>query len=93
MSLIRRLPKFGFSNAPHKKKVNEINLTDLDKHFSENDTVSLNVLKSKKIIPKTVRFAKVLFKGVLNKKVNIDASVFITKKAKAEVISKGGTVS
>ena len=93
MALIRRLPKFGFSNAPHKKRISEISLTDLDKHFLENDTVSLDVLKSKKIIPKMTCFAKVLFKGSLSKKLTIDASIFTTKKAKVEIISKGGKVS
>ncbi|MDA8032073.1 MAG: 50S ribosomal protein L15, partial [Alphaproteobacteria bacterium] len=93
MALIRRLPKLGFTNAPHKKQIVEINLSHLEKHFSEEELVSLVNLKQKKMVSKTSNYVKILFKGQLSKKIQIDKSILMTSKAKKEILAKGGTVA
>ena len=92
--LYRRLPKRGFSNKRFTIRYATINLSDLNKFFGDGDTVSLEVLKERKIIKKELNGLKILGNGNLEKKLTIKADRFtasaITKieesGSKAEVI-------
>lgn len=90
--LYRRLPKFGFY---HFKRQNYeiINIGFLNNFLNENDIVSFNFLKEKKIIKKDC-FVKILGKGKLEKKIDVekDNKIFISKKAKKKIEDKGGNI-
>ena len=92
MALIRRLPKIGFTNAPHKKQIKELTLALIGRSFEEGETVSLETLRKKKILSKNHRYAKILGGGEISKKVNIDKTISVTGGAKKSILANGGSV-
>ena len=50
MPIIRRIPKRGFSNAPFKKDIIAITLSDIVEKFNDGDVVSLQTLVENGII-------------------------------------------
>lgn len=76
--LYRRIPKRGFNNARFATKYATINLDDLDKFFKENDVVTPEVLKERKIIKKHLNGVKVLADGKLTKALTVKAQRFST---------------
>ena len=96
MPLYRRLPKRGFNSLNNKKKTAIINLDKIQslidkKIISASDKIDLNLLQSKKIIKKSVKYFKILGKGNINIKVNIDTNL-LSKSAK-DKLSKSGSIS
>ncbi len=86
MPLVRRIPKRGFTN-PFKEQFQIVNIEDLNS-FSENETVTPELLKNKNLIKgKKIRI-KVLGSGELKKSLNIQANAF--SKSALEKISKAG---
>ena len=57
MPIIRRIPKRGFSNAPFKKDIIAITLTDIVERFNDGDVVSLETLVENGIV-KNPKFIK-----------------------------------
>ena len=57
MPIIRRIPKRGFSNAPFKKDIIAITLTDIVERFNDGDVVSLETLVENGIV-KSPKFIK-----------------------------------
>ena len=57
MPIIRRIPKRGFSNAPFKKDIIAITLTDIVERFNDGDVVSLETLVENGIV-KNPKFVK-----------------------------------
>lgn len=70
--LHRRLPTRGFSNARFANKPEIINLKDLEKLYSDGETVSFETLKAKNFIKGQKRPIKVLGQGQLTKKLKFD---------------------
>ena len=90
MALIRKLPKYGFSNGPHKKYVEEISLDQLEKNFLDGSELSIQTLKEKGLINKNTDFAKVLGNKAISKKLTVLNDVFVSKSAKSAIERAGG---
>ena len=95
MPLYRRLPKRGFNSLKNKKLTAIINLSKIQalidkKIISASDKIDLNLLRSKKIIKKSVKYFKVLGTGNVNIKVNIDTNL-LSKSAKDKLSKLGST--
>ena len=83
--LVRRLPKFGFTNVPFQTVYDIINLSDLTKFGAE---VSPEVLYKKGFMKKN-SLLKVLAKGTIDKVVTVKAHKF-SEKAKLAIEKAGG---
>ena len=70
MPLLQRLPKFGFTNAPHKKFYVEIPLEQIGKKYEVNEEISLESLVKKRLIRKNHKWVKIL-NSVVSKDVNL----------------------
>lgn len=73
-------------------KHSEIYLSDLEKHFSAGDTVTLAALKAKNLVNANVKKAKVVQTGELKKKLTIQG-LATTKGALEKIKAAGGTVA
>ena len=85
--LVRRLPKFGFTNVAFKTNYEVINLSDLIKFGAD---VSPEALYKKGFIKKN-SLLKVLAKGTIDKAVTVKAHKF-SEKAKQAIEKAGGKV-
>lgn len=74
MRLFMKLPSRGFSNARFQKlnPVDSINLYQIEIHFDDGETVSIETLKQKGLIDRRAKEVKLLGEGKLTKKVKID---------------------
>lgn len=68
-----------------------INLGVIDKYFEAGDTVTLPVLKEKKLIPSKIKRIKILADGVLTKPLTIKAESYSIQAMKMIELT-GGTV-
>ena len=94
MPLYRRLPKRGF-NSIKDLKIAKINLDKIQmfinkKKLNSNQTINVDILKKLKIINKNSRILKILGKGEIKDKVNIQADL-ISKSAIEKLKKIGGT--
>ena len=87
MPLARRLPKYGFTNAPFKTVYEIVNLSQLN-HLSGE--VSPEQLAQKGWIKKNKKL-KVLGQGELSKALQVKAHKF-SKKAKEQIEKAGGQI-
>ena len=85
MPLARRLPKFGFTNAPFKTVYEIVNLSQLENWEGE---VTPELLASKGWVQKG-RKVKILGQGNISKPLQIKAHKF-SKKAKELIEKQGG---
>ncbi len=88
MPLYRRVAARGFSNFPFKKVYTPVNLSHLERCFSDGDVVSLETLVQKGIIKKSEKMVKILAKGDLTKK--LDVQIEKLSAGAAEKIKKAG---
>lgn len=79
----------GFKSLRPKNTI--VNLMELDENFSDGDIVNPQNLFEKKIIGVSKGKIKILVKGKLNKKVNIEGCL-VSKSARQQIESLGGTV-
>lgn len=96
MPIHRRLPKRGFNNHT-RVEFDSITLRDLqvlvdNGTFKAGDTVTTAALKEKGVLPKASEGAKLLLKGELKVKLNIDFER-ASAGAKAAIEKLGGTVT
>ena len=87
MPLARRLPKYGFTNAPFKKEYEIINLSQLNQIEGE---VNPEILVQKSLVKKNKKI-KILGQGKLSKALQVKAHKF-SKKAKQQIEKAGGQV-
>ncbi|HMB00245.1 MAG TPA: 50S ribosomal protein L15 [Spirochaetota bacterium] len=92
MSLIRRLPKFGFSNAVHKKNCAVLDFTKLNRAFNTDTEINLDNLISSRLIKKNTRYVKILANGQPQHKFTIAANIKISSQAQKLLQEKGGSV-
>ncbi len=95
MPLYRRLPKRGF-NSFKNVRIAKINLDKIQmfidkKKLNANDIINTEVLKKLKIINKNSRKLKILGKGEIKHKINIQADL-ISKSAIEKLNKIGGSV-
>ena len=88
MPLYRRIPKRGFTNR-NSKEIVAINLEVLER-FEEGATVSVETLIETGIIKNPRDGVKILGRGELTKKLNVQANAF-SASAKEKIESLGGT--
>lgn len=90
MPLMRRIPKFGFTNAPFKVEYDIVNVADLEKLAL--DTVDRDLLREKRFLSSKQRRIKLLGMGEITKAVTV--TVDAASKSAIEKIEKaGGTVT
>jgi len=90
LPLSKRMPMWrGKSRLKVLHPTAELTFEDLNK--LEITDISLESLKEKKVIDKRFKKAKIIKKGKLSKKVNIDG-VQVSAAAKKEIEALGGTV-
>ena len=90
MSLVRRLPKRGFTNI-HANILQELDLTYISSHFAEGETVCLESMRDKKLLDASANGIVVLNNGELAHKVTIVADR-ISKGAREAILAAGGTI-
>ncbi|MCP4593739.1 MAG: 50S ribosomal protein L15 [bacterium] len=88
MPLTRRIPKRGFTNI-FRVEYQVVNLRDLEKTFSEGETVSQGELAKRGLIRAGKHLVKVLADGGLSKKLVVQAHRF-SKTAQASIEAAGG---
>ncbi len=69
-----------------------INLDTISAHFASGETVTVNILKQKKLVDKNVCFVKVLARGVLDKPLIVKAQDFSLDAAKMIELTGGRVV-
>jgi len=89
MPLVRRIPKRGFTNI-FRVEFQVVNLRDLERVFSDGDTVSPEVLVEKGLARGGKRLIKVLADGDLTKKLIVQAHKF-SGSARAGIEKAGGS--
>jgi large subunit ribosomal protein L15 len=91
MPIQRRLPKFGFKNV-NRVEFKAINLDTIQALAQTNSLskIGLNELREAGFISKTA-LVKILGKGVLTVKVEVEANAF-SKTAEEAIVAAGGTV-
>jgi len=89
MPLVRRIPKRGFTNI-FRVEFQVVNFRDLERVFSEGDTVSPESLIEKGLVRGGNRLIKVLADGDLSKKLIVQAHKF-SGSARAGIEKAGGS--
>jgi large subunit ribosomal protein L15 len=93
MPLQRRIPKFGFTNI-FKETYQVVNLNALQRIASEKNidkVINLEELKSLGLISSTKRPVKILGKGELKAKINLEVNA-VSQSAKEKIESAGGSI-
>jgi large subunit ribosomal protein L15 len=95
MPILRRFPKFGFTN-PFAKNYVTINLGDIEKFIASGKIdakkeISLDSLLAAKILNRRMSGLKVLAKGEIKTAVNIVADKWSAAAEKA-IVAVGGTI-
>ena len=95
MPLYRRLPKRGF-NVIGKKEVGSVNLSEIQsfidlKKLKLTDKIDLALLKKLNIIKKKYKKLKVLGKGEIKEKLNIEVN-FLSNSAKVKLEKSGSNI-
>ncbi len=88
MPLVRRLPKFGFTNADFKQKYDIINLSQISKLALSGEELSLSEMVKQKLAKKG-RKIKILGDGKIEKSLKISAHKF-SRSAKEKIEKQGG---
>ena len=89
MPLVRRIPKRGFTNI-FRVEFQVVNLRDLDRVFSDGETVSVESLVEKGLVRRGKRPVKVLGDGELTKKLTVQVHKF-SASARAGIEKAGGS--
>ncbi len=90
MPMPRRVPKRGFTNR-NRVEAFPINVSLLESIFEAGESVDIDVLRGKGIIPKMVDTIKILGEGELTKKLTIKAHR-ASATAKDKVEKAGGSI-
>jgi large subunit ribosomal protein L15 len=93
MPLQRRIPKFGFTNI-FKETYQIVNLNALQRIANENKiekVINLEELKNLGLISSTKKPVKILGKGELKAKINLEVNA-VSQSAKEKIESAGGSI-
>ena len=96
MPLYRRLPKRGF-NSLKKQKIAKLNLDKIqnlidNKKIKQDTSIDLEVLKKSKIVNKSSSKIKILGKGEIKTKINLNVD-FVSKSAKEKLAKIGAVIN
>ena len=97
MPLYRRLPKRGFNSISKKHLTGIINLSQIQKFIdnsklSSTDLINLSSLQKKKLISKKYSKLKLLAKGDVKNKIQIEVNLS-SKAAKSKIEKTGGRLN
>jgi large subunit ribosomal protein L15 len=84
LPLYRKLPGRGFSNLRFQKKLDAINLGDIEALFADGDVVNMQSLRSVGLIKGASNGFKILSEGDITKKVRFEANA-MSKKAQEKL--------
>lgn len=90
MPMPRRIPKRGFKN-PNRIEAYPINVATLESTFAAGDTVNLETLRAKGLVPKLAEYVKILGEGEITKKLTVSA-YNASATAKEKIEKAGGSV-
>ena len=95
MPLYRRLPKRGF-NIIGKKETGALNLSEIQSYIQSNkikstDKIDLALLKKLNIVKKKFKKLKVLGKGEIKEKLNLEVN-YLSNSAKAKLEKSGSNI-
>ena len=90
MPLQMRLPKFGFTSRKSRFSA-EVRLGEID--GCGLDEITLPALVEKGLVPVQTRKAKIILSGEIQRAVSVDASVGVTRGARAAIEAAGGKVA
>ena len=95
MPLYRRLPKRGF-NSINKNKIGKLNLGDLQlliesKKIKSSEKIDIKYLHSSKILKKKYEKIKILGKGEIKDKLNLEVH-YLSNSAKEKLSKNGSTI-
>jgi large subunit ribosomal protein L15 len=92
MPLQRRIPKFGFTNI-FKTYYQVVNIDTIEKLAKEEKTKVINaeLLKQNGLISSDKKLIKVLGKGAIKSKINVEVNAF-SKSAKEKIEAAGGSI-
>lgn len=91
VSLIRHLPKRGFTNHPFRRKCDVVNLDVLEESFEGGAAVGLDDLVSRGLLDPQHGRLKILGNGSVSKPFRITAWA-ISRSARQKIEAAGGTV-
>ncbi len=75
--LYKKIPTRGFSNARFRIPMYAVNLDRVEKFFNDGETVNVQSLQQKGLIPRRIKGGiKILSQGQLTKKVSVEAHAF-----------------
>ncbi len=89
MSLFRRLPKRGFSNARFRTRLAIVNVGDLEQRFDAGTHVTAHALQQAGLVRDAATPIKVLGQGALTRKLTVEAHRF-SKQAVEKITAAGG---
>ena len=75
----------------HVGKKDIVNVDTLSENFNDGDTITIDALKEKKLVPAKSKQVKLLARGTLDKKLFIELQDYSIEAVKM-VIATGGTV-
>lgn len=89
--IFMRVAKRGFNNRAFADQIAIVNIRDLEQHFSDGDTVTVESLRQKGLVHGQFDGVKLLADGELTKKLNIQVHRY-SASAEEKVIQAGGKV-
>ncbi|MEN6626880.1 MAG: 50S ribosomal protein L15 [Candidatus Sumerlaeia bacterium] len=89
MPMMRRLPKYGFTNRRFRAKRAEVSTGQLEASFEAGASVDMEALRAKHLISKQTERVRVLVGGSLTKNLNVKASGF-SAGARQAIEAAGG---
>lgn len=91
MPLFRRMPKRGFNNYNFAKRYEVVNVSQLERFFSDGAVISIEQLVAANLVDDVSSRVKILGDGELTKKLEVTAHKF-SKTAEQKIADCGGTV-
>ena len=91
VAFFRRMPKYKGFNQSRKIENSPVNVEVLAKNFKDGDVVSTDVLKEKGIVKKNSEAVKILGKGEITIKLNING-IAVSSSAREKIEKVGGTI-
>jgi large subunit ribosomal protein L15 len=91
VAFYRRMPKYKGFNQSRKIENDAVNVNTLEKEYKAGEVVTVDSLKEKGIIKKNSQGVKILGKGEITIKLNIDG-VAVSSTAKSKIEKVGGTI-
>jgi large subunit ribosomal protein L15 len=86
--LYRKVPERGFTRGRFQKKLSSVNLSQIDRFYSDGEVVNRDSLYKHGFIPAKCHGVKILANGELTKKVRFEVSAL--SKAAEEKLQKAG---